>query len=123
MSPYKFNPFTGTLDEVPDVDAAMGPEGPEGPEGPQGEPGVQGEPGPQGPPGPAGGTYRHVQGLPASVWEIAHNLEYFPGGIKVRDSGGELREGYVEYIDNNSIRISFYVAGSPVAFSGEAFIS
>lgn len=106
MSRIKFNPFSGTLEEVDE--GVVGPAGPSGPPGP---------------PGPVGGAYRHVQGQPAPVWEIAHNLGYFPGGIAARDSGGELREGYVEYLDSNSVRISFYVAGSPVAFSGEAFIS
>lgn len=130
---WKFNPFTGAFEEIDEgVQGPPGPEGPEGPQGPEGPEGPQGEVGPegpqgevglQGPPGPAGGTYRHVQGVPASVWTVNHALGYYPGGIAARDSGGEVREGYVEYLDSNTVRISFYTAGSPVAFSGEAFIS
>lgn len=79
--------------------------------------------GPEGPPGPPGDTYRHVQGAPAAVWTIAHNLGYYPGGITVRDSGGDIHIGRVEYVDENNVVISFFVAGAPAAFSGEAFIS
>ena len=49
--PFKFNPFTGTLDES----GPAGPAGPAGPQGPQGEKGDTGNTGPaglQGPPGP-----------------------------------------------------------------------
>jgi hypothetical protein len=107
--PIKLNPFTGELQEV-----GVGAMGPPGPQGPQGD---------QGPPGAIGGTYRHVQGTPASTWIVNHNLDYYPGGIAVRDSGGDLHEGYVEYLDINTLQISFFVAGAPVAFSGEAFVS
>lgn len=111
----------------------VGPEGPQGadstvpgPQGPQGDVGPEGPQGPQGdvgPSGPAGGTYRHVQGTPAAVWSINHNLGYFPGGVAVRDSGGEIHVGRIEYVDNTSLIISFFVAGAPVAFAGEAFLS
>lgn len=89
-----------------------------GPAGPQGI---------QGPPGIHGDEYvpfwRHVQGLPSAVWEINHNLGYYPGGIVVRDSSGGLHEGQVEYLDINNITISFFVAGLPASFSGEADVS
>jgi hypothetical protein len=106
-----------------------GPPGPSGPAGPRGEPGtigVDGEPGtvgPMGPPGPSGGTYRHVQGVSSAVWTITHNLGFHPGGVAVRDSGGDLHEGQIEYLDTNTIRVSFFVAGEPAGFAGEAFIS
>jgi len=67
--------------------------------------------------------YRHVQGAPAAVWTVQHNLGYFPGGIAVRDSAGQIRVGRVDYVDRNTVTISFFKAGTPVAFSGEAFIS
>lgn len=98
-----------------------------GPTGAQGTQGATGPAGPQGPPGPSGsgeGTaFRHVQGTPASVWEITHNLAYNPGGIAVRDSAGDSHEGLVEYLTVNSLRISFFTGGLPVAFSGEAYLS
>jgi hypothetical protein len=109
VSTLTFNPFTGTFQTV-----VVGPEGPPGPVGPQGQ---------QGPPGSVGGVYRHIQGSPAAVWIVNHNLGYFPGGIAARDSGGELHEGQVEYLDADTVRLSFFVQGQPVAFSGEAFIS
>lgn len=74
-------------------------------------------------PEPAPTFYRHVQGVPASVWTINHNLGFFPGGIMVRDSSGDLHEGQIEYLDINTVRISFFAAGVPASFSGEAFIS
>ena len=101
----------------------VGPQGEIGPIGPQGIQGIQGIQGPVGPPGPMSGVYRHVQGTPAAVWVVNHNLGYYPGGIQATDSAGELREGFVEYLDINTIRISFFVAGAPVSFSGEAYIS
>lgn len=72
---------------------------------------------------PPPAAYRHVQGAPAAVWTITHNLGYFPGGIIVKDSGGDLHEGRVEHLDSNTIRVSFFASGAPVAFSGEAYIS
>lgn len=91
-----------------------GPAGPLGPTGPTG---------PTGPPGPIGGVFTHVQGQVSAVWEIEHNLGYYPGGITVRDSGGTVHEGQIEYIDQNNIRLSFYVNGQLAGFSGEAFLS
>lgn len=67
--------------------------------------------------------YRHVQGSPASTWTVRHNLGYYPGGIAVQDSAGEVRVGRIEYVDRNTVAISFFKSGAPVAFSGEAFIS
>lgn len=75
------------------------------------------------PPAPANLSYRHVQGSPSSVWHIAHNLGYFPGGILVKDSAGDIHEGRVSYIDINTLDISFFAGGVPVAFSGEAYLS
>lgn len=103
--------------------AAVGPPGPRGITGPAGADGADGAPGPQGAPGLDGGAYRHVQGVPSAVWTITHNLGFNPGGIAVVDSSGSLHDGFVEYVDSNTIRISFFVAGAPAAFSGEAYIS
>lgn len=83
----KFNVFSGTLQEIPDV------------------------------------FYRHAQGTPASVWTVEHNLGYRPGGIFVRDSGGDQHHGRVEHLSDNVLTVSFFVGGQPVAFSGEAYIS
>jgi hypothetical protein len=74
-------------------------------------------------PAPAPSFYRHVQGVPAAVWTITHNLGYFPGGVTVKDSAGDLHEGRITYIDMNTISISFFAGGNPAAFSGEAYLS
>jgi len=106
--------------------AAVGPPGPRGAtgvDGAPGTPGAPGAPGTPGAPGSDGGTYRHVQGTPSAVWTIVHDLGFFPGGITVVDSSGGLHDGLVEYVDSNTIRISFFAAGAPAAFSGEAYIS
>jgi len=98
-----------------------GEEGPEGPAGPQGE---QGEQGLQGPSGQSGAVYyRHVQGVPSAVWVIPHGFGFNPGGISVVDTSGDQHDGKIEYLDINTVRISFYAAGGPASFSGEAYIS
>lgn len=88
--------------------------GPPGPQGPQGEPG------PIGPPGNSENaiSYVHQQMSPDEVWTIAHNLNFYPGGILVQDAAGTTFEGEVEYLDSNTVRLSF-LAG----FSGTAYLS
>jgi hypothetical protein len=67
--------------------------------------------------------YLHFQGVPASVWTINHNLGFYPGGVSVVDSGGGIQVGQVHYVDVNTLTVSFFVGGHPVAFSGAAFLS
>jgi DNA-directed RNA polymerase specialized sigma24 family protein len=67
--------------------------------------------------------HKHVQGTPASVWVISHNLGYRPGGVTVIDSGGGEQVGRVQYVDDSTVHISFFSGGKPVAFSGEAYLS
>lgn len=74
----------------------------------------------QGEPGPAGGSYRHVQGVAASTWDITHNLGYL-ANWRVVDSAGEPAYGHVVDVDLNRTLISFTKAGVPVAFAGEAY--
>lgn len=116
----------------PGATGPQGPEGPEGPAGPQGEQGPegpvgpQGEVGPEGPEGPqglSGGAYRHIQAVPSAVWTITHNLGFNPGGVVAVDTSGDRHEGLVEYLDTDSLRISFFAAGAPASFAGEAYLS
>jgi hypothetical protein len=67
--------------------------------------------------------YLHFQGVPAAVWTINHDLGFFPGGVTVVDSGGGVQIGRVDYINTNTLTVSFFVGGNPVAFSGSAFLS
>lgn len=75
--------------------------------GPQGQ---------QGPPGPAGGSYRHVQAIPATIWTITHGLEHQPS-VTVVDSTGEKVLGSVRYTTDQVV-ITF-----AAQFSGEAYLS
>lgn len=79
---------------------------------------VPGRPGPPGPPGPAGGTFIYNQSDPSEVWDITHNLGYFPGGVFVRDTSGTPVDGSTEHVDENSVRIHF-----SAPFAGQAFLS
>lgn len=72
----------------------------------------------QGPAGQDGDKhYRHVQGTPAQVWVIDHNLDKHPA-VSVVDSSGEEVEGNVVYTSQQQVVVTF--AG---AFSGEAFLN
>ena len=62
-------------------------------------------------------TYTHTQGVPLDVWTINHNLGFFPN-VTVVDSTGEQVEGEVDYVDSNSVVVSF--SGG---FSGMAYLS
>lgn len=102
----------------------VGESGAQGPPGPAGASGAPGDPGPEGPPGVAGGFYRHVQGVPSDTWEIVHNLNFYPGGIKVKDSGGMIIDAMrTTYPDSNTVILKFFVGMQPVPFSGEAYLS
>ena len=59
-------------------------------------------------------TYRHVQGVASAFWEVSHGLAKFPA-VSVIDSGGSLIEGDIDYLDENTVTLTF---ASP--FSGEA---
>lgn len=67
--------------------------------------------------------YRHVQSLPASVWTVVHNLGFRPGGIYVEDSAHAEVWPRIEHLDNDTLTLSFFADGSPVAEAGEAYIS
>lgn len=56
--------------------------------GPQGEQGPAGPPGPPGEAGAAPQSYTHIQGPPATIWDIYHNLGFSPANWHVEDSGG-----------------------------------
>lgn len=61
--------------------------------------------------------YAHIQSTPEAVWEVTHNLNKKPT-ITVVDSADTMVMGEVEYINNNSVRLTF--AG---AFSGKAYFN
>lgn len=70
--------------------------------------------------GVLGGKDAHfvfTQSIPESIWEITHNLGKKPS-VTVVDSGDSVVVGEVEYINLNSVRLTF--AG---AFSGKAYFN
>jgi hypothetical protein len=89
-------------------------------QGPAGEKGVPGATGPQGPAGSGGASsYVWNQAIPATVWDITHNLGFYPAGIIVEDSGGAvIAGGDIDYISVNELTITF-----ANAFGGTAYIS
>lgn len=91
----------------------------EGPPGPPGQQGPPGDTGPQGPPGTSvNGSYRHVQGPALISWVIHHNLGFRPGGITIIDSAGDVVEGDIVHLDDNTVVLTF-----TSAVGGEAYLS
>jgi hypothetical protein len=62
-------------------------------------------------------NYLHFQGVADSVWVIVHSLGFHPN-VTVVNSAGQQVEGDVEYLDPNSLQVTFI--GS---FAGSAFLS
>jgi hypothetical protein len=58
--------------------------------------------------------YQHVQGVPATTWDITHNLNKNPS-VTVTDSAGTVVIGQVEYLNPNQVRLTFNAG-----FSGKA---
>src|SRR4051812_19568213 len=75
-------------------------------------------PGPPGPPGPAGGTYRHVQTVPAAVWTVVHGLNFPPNVTVVNSAHEVVIAGTTEYVDATTIRLTF-----SAEVAGEAYLS
>ena len=74
--------------------------------------------GPQGPAGLSGnGAYHHVQGTSAYVWNITHNLGFFPS-VSAQDDDGYDIIGAVTYIDENHVNVTF-----GIQVMGDAYLS
>lgn len=56
----------------------------------------------------------YVQGTPAAIWEIIHNMNCHPG-VTVIDSGNNQVEGSVSYDSLNKVTISFTAGFSGMA--------
>lgn len=59
----------------------------------------------------------YIQGTPAAVWDIDHNLDWYPN-VTIIDSGGSTVEGELVHLSANALRLTF--SG---AFSGTAYLS
>lgn len=74
--------------------------------------------GAQGPAGVSGnGAYHHVQGSSSSVWEIEHNLGFFPS-VSAQDDDGYDIIGAVTYVDENTVHVTF-----GIQVMGDAYLS
>lgn len=62
-------------------------------------------------------TYVFEQSSPQTIWTIVHNLGKNPS-ISVVDSSGNVVEGSYQYIDVNTIQITF-----SAAFSGKCYLN
>lgn len=62
-------------------------------------------------------AYTHVQGVPAEVWIVTHNLG-FKANVTVVDSTDRTVIGDIQYNTNNQLTLSFMGA-----FSGKAYLS
>ena len=62
-------------------------------------------------------AFHYTQNIPSNTWTIVHNLNFYPN-ITVVDSGGSQIEGEVNYLDSNSLVLTF-----SSAFSGYAYLS
>ena len=79
--------------------------------------GAKGQQGVQGVTGLAGGSYTHAQSVAASVWNIPHNLGFYPN-VSVMDSTNRNVFTDINHINQNSLQVVI-----TNAFSGTAYLS
>lgn len=61
--------------------------------------------------------YTHTQLSPEATWDVTHNLGK-RASVSVVDSGENIVIGEVQYLDDNSVRITF-----SAAFAGKAYFN
>lgn len=57
--------------------------------------------------GPGGTGYTHVQAASSTIWNITHNLSFYPNIIVVDGSGGQIFPGSVTYVDATHMQLTF----------------
>ena len=62
-------------------------------------------------------TFVFTQGVPATVWNIQHNLKKFPS-VSVINNNNVVINGEVTYIDNNNVQLNF-----SAGFTGKAYLN
>ena len=62
-------------------------------------------------------TFVFTQGVPATTWNIQHNLGKFPS-VSVINNNNVVINGEVTYIDNNNIQLNF-----SAGFTGKAYLN
>jgi hypothetical protein len=102
----------------PGQGGARGLQGAQGVQGKSGSQGIQGTRGIQGAAANIGlVSYVYNQYSPSATWNITHNLNFYPN-VTTMDSSGSICEGEIDYIDSNTIRVTFLAP-----FSGTAYLS
>lgn len=61
--------------------------------------------------------YTHDQASPNTVWSIIHNLGKKPS-VMVVDTSDQIVYGFVQYLDNNTLQITF-----SAPFAGKAYLN
>lgn len=54
-------------------------------------------------------NYVHEQAVASTTWTVNHGMDKFPT-IFIQDSAGSSIIGDIEYVDNNTVRVTFAVA-------------
>jgi len=62
-------------------------------------------------------TFEFIQGVPATTWNIQHDLSKFPS-VSVINNNNVVINGEVTYIDNNNVQLNF-----SAGFSGKAYLN
>ena len=62
-------------------------------------------------------TFEFTQGVPATTWNIQHNLGKFPS-VSVINNNNVVINGEVTYIDNNNVQLNF-----SAGFTGKAYLN
>ena len=62
-------------------------------------------------------TFIFTQGVPATTWDIQHNLAKFPS-VTVINNNNVVITGEVTYIDNNNVQLNF-----SAGFTGKAYLN
>ena len=62
-------------------------------------------------------TFVFTQGVPATTWDIQHNLGKFPS-VSVINNNNIVINGEVTYIDNNNVQLNF-----SAGFTGKAYLN
>ena len=60
-------------------------------------------------------TFIFNQGVPATTWNVQHNLGKFPS-ITVIDTGNTVVNGEYTYVDNNNVTLKFSAAFAGIAY-------
>lgn len=65
--------------------------------------------------GGGGSTYTYIQNSAATVWNINHNLGYYPSVVVIDTSGNTIQTD-VTYVDSNNLILSFSVPEAGKAY-------